>query len=127
MECQLSTARWPSSWYDTYGFPLDLTRLIAAENGLSVDVSGFERAMKEQKDRSRAATTLDTGDWIVLDPQGAGRFVGYDSLETVTHVTRYRKVKSKNKESYQVVLETTPFYAESGGQVLRYGHPAIRG
>jgi alanyl-tRNA synthetase len=103
--------------YDTYGFPLDLTRLIAAENGLSVDEPGFDREMKQQKDRSRAATTLDTGDWIVLDPEGVSRFVGYDSLEAVTHVTRYRKIKSKNKESFQVVLETTPFYAESGGQV----------
>jgi alanyl-tRNA synthetase len=103
--------------YDTYGFPLDLTRLIAAENGLSVDEKGFLAEMKLQKERSRAATTLDTGDWVVLEGEGGSRFIGYDSLETVTGVSRYRKVKAKNKESYQVVLETTPFYAESGGQV----------
>jgi len=103
--------------YDTYGFPLDLTRLIAAENGLQVDESGFEAEMKQQKERSRAATTLDTGDWIVLDKVGGSHFIGYDTLETVTGVTRYRKIKSKGKESYQLVLENTPFYAESGGQV----------
>jgi alanyl-tRNA synthetase len=103
--------------YDTFGFPLDLTRLIASENGLRVDEAGFDAEMQQQKQRSRAATTLDTGDWIILDKEGVSRFVGYDSLETVTGVTRYRKVKAKGKESYQLVLETTPFYAESGGQV----------
>ena len=116
--------------YDTFGFPLDLTRLIASEKGLGVDEPGFEAEMKQQKDRSRAATALDTDDWVVLDPSGNPRFVGYDTLETVTGVTRYRKIKTKNKESYQVVLETTPFYAESGGQVgdtgtLVFGQEAI--
>ena len=116
--------------YDTFGFPLDLTRLIAHENGLSVDEPGFEAEMKLQKDRSRTATALDTDDWVVLDPENGSRFIGYNSLETVTGVTRYRKVKSKNKESYQIVLETTPFYAESGGQVgdtgtLVFGEEAI--
>jgi alanyl-tRNA synthetase len=102
---------------DTYGFPLDLTRLIAAENGMEVDEAGFDAEMKLQKDRSRAATALDTGDWVVLDKEGGSRFIGYDTLESVTGVSRYRKVKLKDKESYQLVLETTPFYAESGGQV----------
>jgi alanyl-tRNA synthetase len=102
--------------FDTYGFPIDLTRLIASENGLSVDEEGFNKGLTEQKTRSRAATALDTEDWVVLK-DGSTRFVGYDSLEAKTEVLRYRKVKAKGKESYQIVLGETPFYAESGGQV----------
>jgi alanyl-tRNA synthetase len=103
--------------YDTYGFPLDLTRLIAAENSLQVDEAGFEAAMLQQKNRSRAATTLDTGDWqIVNETPGLG-FVGYTDLNVGTHVQKYRKVSAKGKEQYQIVLASTPFYAESGGQV----------
>lgn len=103
--------------YDTYGFPADLTRLIASENKLAVDEAGFEKEMQQQKERSRAATALDTEDWVVLNERSRQQFIGYDSLETQTRVARYRKVKSKGKESYQLVLEKTPFYAESGGQV----------
>ncbi|MBS1653713.1 MAG: alanine--tRNA ligase [Bacteroidetes bacterium] len=103
--------------YDTYGFPLDLTKLIAHEEGLSVDENGFMQAMQEQKDRSRAATTVDTEDWVVLDDFARNEFVGYNSLESETKIVKYRKVKAKNKEQYQLVLEVTPFYAESGGQV----------
>ena len=103
--------------YDTYGFPFDLTSLIATENGLSVDEKGFEAAMLEQKNRSRAATELDMGDWVVLDEVPATTFVGYELLENTTRVTKYRKIKAKGKEQYQLVLEQTPFYAESGGQV----------
>jgi alanyl-tRNA synthetase len=103
--------------YDTYGFPVDLTRLIAGENTLEVDEPGFEKEMQQQKSRSRAATTVDTADWIVLDDQGRNAFVGYDKLETETRVLKYRSVKAKGKEGYHLVLETTPFYAESGGQV----------
>lgn len=103
--------------YDTYGFPIDLTRLIASENKLSVDEKGFEAEMKQQKDRSRAATAIDTEDWVDVVDNNSVKFVGYDSLEVQTKVTRYRKVKAKGKEAFQLVLETTPFYAESGGQV----------
>ncbi|MFN4246200.1 MAG: alanine--tRNA ligase [Flavipsychrobacter sp.] len=102
--------------YDTYGFPIDLTRLIGQENNLNVDEAAFESEMQQQKDRSRAATTLDTEDWVVVK-DAATKFVGYDSLETHASILRYRKVKAKGKESYQLVLDTTPFYAESGGQV----------
>jgi alanyl-tRNA synthetase len=102
--------------YDTYGFPLDLTRLIAAENGLSVDEKGFTVEMQKQKERSRAATAIDTEDWIIVHDAGKNEFVGYTLLEAETTVARYRKVKTKGKESYQVVLIKTPFYAESGGQ-----------
>lgn len=102
--------------YDTYGFPIDLTRLIAAENSLAIDEKGFEAEMKQQKDRSRAATSIDAGDWIELK-QGSNKFVGYDSLEAKASVLKYRKVKAKGKEAYQIILDKTPFYAESGGQV----------
>ena len=102
--------------YDTYGFPIDLTRLIASEKGLTVDEKGFEDEMKKQKDRSRAATAVDAADWVVVQ-EGANQFVGYDSLETNTNVLKYRKVIAKGKEAYQWILEKTPFYAESGGQV----------
>ncbi len=110
--------------FDTFGFPIDLTRLIAAENGLMVDEVGFEAALKEQKDRSRAAGAVDTEDWIVIN-EGDSTFVGYDSLEVKTNIVKYRKVKAKGKEAYQIVLATTPFYAESGGQVGDKGHLEI--
>ena len=103
--------------FDTYGFPFDLTKLIAAEKNIGVDEAGFESEMKKQKDRSRAATAIDAGDWVVLMEDPLLEFVGYDSLETKTKIARYRKVKAKGKELYQLVLEATPFYAESGGQV----------
>ena len=102
--------------YDTYGFPIDLTRLIASENKLQVDEPGFEAEMKKQKDRSRAATAIDAGDWVVFE-EGSNVFVGYDQLESNTKVLKYRSVKAKGKEGYQWVLQQTPFYAESGGQV----------
>ena len=102
---------------DTYGFPEDLTRLIAAENGLSVDDEGFRKEMQQQKDRSRAATAIDTTDWVVLIENPLVEFVGYELLETQTRISKYRKIKAKGRESWQLVLEATPFYAESGGQV----------
>ncbi|HXS37115.1 MAG TPA: alanine--tRNA ligase [Flavipsychrobacter sp.] len=103
--------------YDTYGFPIDLTRLIASENVLEVDEASFEHEMQQQKKRSRAATALDTDDWVVVQEGGATKFVGYDTLEAEASILKYRRVKAKGKESYQIVLNTTPFYAESGGQV----------
>ncbi|SEA34449.1 alanyl-tRNA synthetase [Arachidicoccus rhizosphaerae] len=103
--------------YDTFGFPIDLTRLIASENELSVDEAGFAEQMQQQKNRSRAATALDTEDWVPVHPTDKTGFVGYDDLLVPTEVVKYRKVKSKNKETYQLVLKQTPFYAESGGQV----------
>jgi len=103
--------------YDTFGFPIDLTRLIAEEKGYKIKEDGFKKAMQAQKTRSKAATTLDTDDWQILDANTKNKFVGYDSLETKTQVIQYRKVSAKNKVFYQIVLAETPFYAESGGQV----------
>ena len=103
--------------YDRYGFPFDLTKLIASENNYTVDEAGFNEEMKKQKDRSRSAATVDTGDWVVLDDFARNEFIGYDSLEAQTKLVKYRKVKAKGKEAFQLVLEATPFYAESGGQV----------
>jgi len=102
---------------DTYGFPLDLTELMAREKGFNVDTTGFEKALQEQKARSRAAGAVDTGDWVVLKDDDTVEFTGYDETETVAHVIKYRKVTAKGKEQYQIVLDKTPFYAESGGQV----------
>jgi alanyl-tRNA synthetase len=103
--------------FDTYGFPVDLTKLIASENNLAVDEAGFEKEMQQQKQRSRAATVIDTEDWIVVDNFPLNEFVGYDSVEIKSQLAKYRKITSKNKTSYQLILEATPFYAESGGQV----------
>ncbi len=115
--------------YDTYGFPIDLTRLIASEQGLRVDEAGFELEMKQQKDRSRAATAVDAGDWTVLQ-EGSNQFVGYEQLQTTAQILKYRRVTAKGKEGYQWVLSATPFYAESGGQVgdtgwLHFGEQAV--
>ena len=103
--------------FDTYGFPVDLTRLIASENELLVDEVGFENEMQQQKNRSRAATAIDTGDWIQVTEDTETKFIGYTSTEAATTVIKYRNVKAKGKEAYQWVLASTPFYAESGGQV----------
>ncbi|MDR2955278.1 MAG: alanine--tRNA ligase [Prevotella sp.] len=102
--------------YDTYGFPLDLTELILRENDMSVDNDGFNTEMQKQKDRARNAAAVETGDWIVLK-EGEQEFFGYDVTECETEILRYRQVKQKNKEYYQIVLNRTPFYAEMGGQV----------
>jgi len=103
--------------YDTYGFPIDLTQLIAREMNLQVDMEGFEKHLQHQKTTSRAATAIDTTDWIVLKDDDTVEFTGYDETESIAHVVKYRKVTAKGKEQYQLVLDKTPFYAESGGQV----------
>jgi len=141
--------------YDTYGFPIDLTELIARENGFTVDMDGFATHMEQQKSRSREATSLETGDWVISQnsmnmhadfhpdgyksPEGASQkeasqkskvkgergevqFVGYEQMECESKIVMYRKVKIKNKEQFQLVLDKTPFYAESGGQVGDTGY-----
>ena len=103
--------------YDTFGFPFDLTSLIAREKGLTVDEKGFLLEMDKQKARSKADAVKETGDWITVSDGEKPEFVGYTSLAASTKLLRYRKVKQKNKELFQLVFEKTPFYAESGGQV----------
>ncbi len=104
--------------YDTFGFPIDLTQLMAREKGLDVDMDEFSRCLEEQKERSRSAATVDTEDWVVLrSGDDAVEFIGYDELHCEADIIKYRKVTSKGKENFQLVLNRTPFYAESGGQV----------
>ncbi|ASW76418.1 alanyl-tRNA synthetase [Chryseobacterium piperi] len=102
--------------YDTYGFPDDLTRIIAEEKGLTIDEKGFEAEMEKQKQRSKKDSASKVYDWVVLEEKPE-TFVGYDQLEAETYITRYRKVENKDGEFYQVVLSNSPFYPEGGGQV----------
>ena len=109
--------------YDTYGFPYDLTALIASERGFSVDEAGFSASMEEQKSRSRAAASSKAGDWVVLLANEKEEFVGYDNLETSIKITRYRKMTTaKDGDFYQLVFNQTPFYPEGGGQVGDKGY-----
>ncbi len=109
--------------YDTFGFPIDLTALILRERGYSLNEKEFEAELQQQKDRSRAATKVETGDWIVLEKDDVEEFVGYDTLETQVRITKYRKVESKKEgEMYQLVFNLTPFYPEGGGQVGDKGY-----
>jgi alanyl-tRNA synthetase len=108
--------------YDTFGFPLDLTSLIARERGLSVDEAGFKVEMEKQKSRSKADAAKETGDWISVYEDVKPAFIGYDNLESEVKLVKYRKLKQKNKELFQLVFDKTPFYAESGGQVGDTGY-----
>ena len=104
--------------FDTYGFPIDLTQLLASEKNLTVDMEGFQRGLQQQKERSRAAATVATDDWMELIPsENPTQFVGYHNNTCECKIMKYRKVTAKNKTFYQIVLDKTPFYAESGGQV----------
>ncbi|MBN3581798.1 alanine--tRNA ligase [Algoriphagus aestuarii] len=103
--------------YDTFGFPLDLTSLIARENGLSLDEEGFAEEMEKQKTRSRAASESETGDWVLVHEDTGVEFIGYDFLEAYSNIIKYRVITDKKGDKYQIVLDKTPFYAESGGQV----------
>jgi alanyl-tRNA synthetase len=102
--------------YDTYGFPLDLTELILREHGMTVDTHGFDLEMRKQKERARNAAAVETGDWVQVH-EGEPEFVGYDLTACESRILRYRKVKQKNRQFYQIVFEKSPFYAEMGGQV----------
>ena len=102
--------------FDTYGFPIDLTQLMASEKGLTVDMDGFNRGLAEQKERSRGAAKVESDDWQELLPGVEQEFIGYDCLEADVRIARYRHVKAKDKEFYQLVFDRTPFYGESGGQ-----------
>ena len=104
--------------FDTFGFPIDLTQLIAAEKNLTVDMEGFQRGLQQQKERSRKDAAVNTDDWVELIAQDTPtRFLGYHQLECECRIVKYRSVTAKNKTFFQIVLDQTPFYAESGGQV----------
>jgi alanyl-tRNA synthetase len=103
--------------YDTFGFPIDLTMLIASEKGMTVDMHGFNKALAEQKARSKADAVKETGDWQEILEDETEEFVGYDYTDANVKITRYRTLTVKGKEKYQLVFSITPFYAESGGQV----------
>ena len=104
--------------FDTYGFPVDLTNLMAEEKGLTVDMEGFKKNLEEQKNRSRKAAEKSSGDWIVVvEDDKATEFKGYKEITTTSKIMRYREVVAKNKKHYEIVLDQTPFYAEMGGQV----------
>jgi len=103
--------------YDTYGFPIDLTQLLAQEKGFQVNIDEFNLFLEEQKNRSRQASSMETEDWVVIYEDEVEEFVGYDQTESIVKIVRYRKVKQKGEEFYQLVFNLTPFYAEGGGQV----------
>jgi alanyl-tRNA synthetase len=111
---------------DTFGFPSDLTALIARENGLSIDEEGFKAALQAQKDRSRKDSAKEATDWVIVSDEDFDfEFVGYDETETQAKIIKYRKVKTKTGEEYHIVLDKTPFYAEMGGQVGDSGQLSV--
>jgi alanyl-tRNA synthetase len=103
--------------YDTFGFPFDLTSLIARERGFTIDIEGFNFFLAEQKRRSKIDASKETGDWVLVGKDAKSEFIGYDNLEAEVKIIKYRRLKQKNKELFQLVFDKTPFYAESGGQV----------
>lgn len=107
--------------YDTFGFPIDLTELMATEIGFKVDMNAFDTELQQQKDRSRAATKIETGDWVIVNERDTTDFVGYDNFESEVSILKYRKVNAKGKEMVQLVFDATPFYPEGGGQVGDFG------
>jgi alanyl-tRNA synthetase len=114
--------------YDTYGFPLDLTMLLAKERGLAVDEAGFSQALHAQRQRSKQAAVVEQGDWIMVIEGGAAlSFIGYDQLEATARIVKYRAAKTQDKQVYQVVLDQTPFYPEGGGQVGDTGWLVVAG
>ncbi|MEG0602263.1 MAG: alanine--tRNA ligase, partial [Mucinivorans sp.] len=112
--------------YDTYGFPIDLTELIMEEKGVKIDLVAFEKCLAEQKARSRSAAAVSTDDWVELLPIEHSEFVGYDTAECSANIARYRRVSAKGRTYYQIVLDTTPFYAASGGQMGESGVLTIK-
>jgi alanyl-tRNA synthetase len=110
------SGKYAFTLYDTFGFPLDLTELILRENNFTVNIEEFNAEMNQQKERARNAANIEAGDWVHVN-DGESAFVGYDRMSVETKILRYRKVKQKNREFYQLVLSQTPFYAEMGGQV----------
>ncbi len=117
-DCKIIDGDFAFELFDTFGFPIDLTQLMAREKGYEVDMDGFNKGLEAQKSRSRKAAEVDAGDWIVLNGNDiATEFVGYDHLETESRILKYRKIAAKKKTVYEIVLDKTPFYAESGGQV----------
>lgn len=104
--------------FDTYGFPVDLTKIMALEKGLDVDMAGFQKHLEEQKNRSRNAAAVAAGDWVIVNETSqTTRFMGYTHLEVQARIVKYREVEAKKKKHFEIVLDQTPFYAESGGQV----------
>jgi alanyl-tRNA synthetase len=103
--------------YDTYGFPIDLSELIARENGYTIDLDAFNVELEKQKQRARNATAIEAGDWLSVGPDTVTEFVGYDTISADVNIVRYRTVKAKNKEQIQLVFDKTPFYGEMGGEV----------
>jgi alanyl-tRNA synthetase len=103
--------------YDTYGFPIDLIGLIARENHISIDEAAFQQELQKQKDRSRAATAMETDDWVQIQSDNTVEFIGYDNLSAEVNIVKYRKVTQKQKTFFQLVFNQTPFYPEGGGQV----------
>lgn len=124
---QIVDGQFAFELYDTFGFPIDLTSLLAEEKGLKVDLKEFEAKLQEQKERSREATKVEAGDWIVLREDEKEEFIGYDYLNSQVKICRYREVEQKGKKLYQLIFNLTPFYPEGGGQVGDTGYIEANG